>query len=59
MEKLFVNLRKYPIPMCMLHQYMPEVYTKIEGGTLLSDPKDLALNGIFEVIFPYEKAASL
>lgn len=42
-NQLFDNLREYPIPMNMLHQYMPVSYAKVRDGVLSLDPKELAL----------------
>ena len=56
-EKLFENLRKYPIPMNMLHQYMPLQYEKVRNGTLTLDPKALALDGVARFMRDYEYAA--
>ena len=39
MNKLFDNLREYPIPMNMLHQYMPISYAKIREGKLKLNPR--------------------
>lgn len=56
-EKLFENLRKYPIPMNMLHQYMPIQYQEIREGRLTLDPKQLALSGAARFMKDYEYAA--
>ena len=58
MEKLFANLRKHPVPMCVLHQYLPKAYSKILSGELRPDPRDLAISGICDVMSDYEKAVS-
>ncbi len=57
MEKLLANLRKYPIPINMLHQYMPLTYPKVRDGRLSPDPKDLALDGIINFMMDYEYAS--
>ena len=56
-EKLFANLRKYPVPMNMLHQYMPLQYEKVRSGKLALDPKALALDGVAQFMADYEYAA--
>ena len=56
-EKLFENLRKYPIPMNMLHQYMPLQYEAVRSGILKLDPKELALDGVAQFMHDYEYAA--
>ncbi|MBQ9346715.1 MAG: class II D-tagatose-bisphosphate aldolase, non-catalytic subunit [Oscillibacter sp.] len=56
-EKLFENLRKHPIPMNMLHQYMPRQYEAVREGSLKLDPKALALDGVAQFMHDYEYAA--
>lgn len=56
-NKLFDNLRKYPIPMNMLHQYMPIQYDAVIHGRLEMDPKELALDGVAQFMRDYEYAA--
>lgn len=56
-EKLFANLTKYPIPMNMLHQYMPIQYEKVRSGSLELSPKTLALDGVAQFMADYEYAA--
>lgn len=56
-EKLFSNLEKYPIPMNMLHQYMPRQYEAVREGMLTLDPKALALDGVGQFMADYEYAA--
>ncbi len=56
-KKLFANLNKYPIPMNMLHQYMPIQYEKVRSGILTLDPKQLAMDGVAQFMAGYEYAA--
>lgn len=56
-EKLFRNLEKYPIPMNMLHQYMPVQYAAVRNGTLPLEPRALAMDGIAQFMEDYEYAA--
>lgn len=56
-EKLFANLRQYPIPMNMLHQYMPMQYQKVRSGLLALEPKALVLDSIAQFLEDYEYAA--
>ena len=56
MNKLFDNLRKYTIPMNMLHQYMPLSYNKVRAGELELDPRELAMDGIVQYMLDYEQA---
>ena len=56
MNKLFDNLRKYTIPMNMLHQYMPLSYNKVRNGELALDPRELAMDGVAQFMLDYEYA---
>lgn len=58
-DKLFSNLKEYPIPMNMLHQYMPVTYAKVRDGVLPLDPKELALDGVTNFMLDYEYAVTL
>ena len=58
-SKLFANLSEYPIPMNMLHQYMPVTYAKVRDGILPLDPKELALDGVTNFMLDYEYAVTL
>lgn len=55
-NKMFENLRKYPIPMNMLHQYMPISYIKVRDGIIPLDPRELALDGVVAFMEDYEYA---
>ena len=55
-DRLFENLRLAPIPMNMLHQYMPVSYSKVRDGQLSLDPKELALDGVVGFMLDYEFA---
>lgn len=55
-NKLFENLREYPIPMNMLHQYMPISYIKVRDGIITLDPRELALDGVVAFMEDYEYA---
>ena len=56
-EKLFVNLRKYSIPMNMLHQYMPLQFDKVRTNELEMEPKALVQDAILQFLYDYEYAA--
>ena len=58
MKKLFANLEKYPIPMNMLHQYMPLQYQKVLDGEIEKKPEALALDGVVEFMEDYEYAVT-
>ena len=59
MNKLFDNLRAYPIPLNMLHQYMPVSYEKVRDGKMVLDPRELALDGVANFMKDYEEAVKL
>lgn len=59
MNKLFENLKEYPVPMNMLHQYMPVSYVKVRDGLLPLDPKELAMDGAANFMEDYEYAVKL
>ena len=56
MERLFDNLRRYEIPMNMLHQYLPEQFAAVREGRITKDPRELALYGIMKFMKDYEYA---
>lgn len=58
-DRLFDNLREYPLPMNMLHQFMPLSYEKVRGGLLPLDPRDLAMDGAARFMEDYEAAVRL
>ncbi len=58
MEKLFDNLRKYEIPMNMLHQFLPIEFEAVRAGALEMDPRALALNGVIRFMNDYEYATT-
>ena len=58
MNKLFANLKEYPIPMNMLHQYMPITYNKVRDGEIALDPKELAMDGVSNFMADYEYAVA-
>lgn len=59
MNKLFENLKEYPVPMNMLHQYMPVSYVKVRDGLLPLEPKELAMDGVANFMEDYEYAVKL
>lgn len=56
-DRLFENLRKYSIPMNMLHQYMPLQFDKVRMGSLNRDPKALVQDAVLQFLYDYEYAA--
>ena len=58
-SKLFANLKEYPIPMNMLHQYMPVTYAKVRDGIINLNPKELALDGVTNFMLDYEYAVTV
>lgn len=59
MDKLFANLKAYPIPMNMLHQYMPLSYNKVRDGLIPLDARELAMDGVVNFVLDYEYAVTL
>lgn len=52
-RKLFSNLDKCDIPICMLHQYMPLQYVKVRDGKLDMKARELVKDHIIEVVDDY------
>ena len=40
----------------MLHQYMPVSYGKVRDGLLPLDPRELAMDGVTNILWDYELA---
>lgn len=59
MNHLFDNLREYPVPMNMLHQYLPLSFSKVREGLLSPDPRALAMDGAAGFMADYESAVRL
>jgi D-tagatose-1,6-bisphosphate aldolase subunit GatZ/KbaZ len=57
--RLLQNLRQVPIPMSLLSQFFPLQYRKIREGRLGSDPENLILDWIGEVLSDYAGAAGM
>lgn len=55
-DKLFDNLREYPIPMNMLHQYMPQQYSKVLAGGLKKKASALAKDCVVTFVEDYNYA---
>lgn len=56
-DTLFANLRRYAIPLSMLHQFIPNAYPDVRDGKITMDPKALVMSGITAVMMEYEFAA--
>ena len=56
-DRLFENLRKYSIPVNMLHQYMPLQFDKVRTGNLDLDPGKLVQDAVLQFLYDYEYAA--
>lgn len=56
-HRLFANLRKYAIPMNMLHQYMPLQFEKVRAKELEIEPKALVQDAVLQLLYDYEYAA--
>ncbi len=55
-DKLFVNLTTVEIPMNILCQFMPIQYKKVREGLLRLEPKELAKDGVVNIMEDYEFA---
>lgn len=55
-EKLFKNLSREPIPMTLLHQYMPLQYAKIRDEKLKNDPRELVKDMVVCLVEDYNFA---
>ena len=58
-EKLFANLDKIGIPLEMLHQYMPDQYTRVRDGYLPLKAKDLVKSAVVMLVENYNYATKL
>lgn len=59
MNRLFENLREYPIPLNVLHQYMPCQYHLVHNGDLDLTPHNLVISSIHQVMREYEYAVGI
>lgn len=59
MEKLFHNLSGTPIPLGVLHQFLPNQYAKVRAGTLPPDPRRLAGDCVVHLVEDYNYATRL
>lgn len=55
-DSLLDNLRKNPVPLALLSQYLPEQARAINAGQLSTDPQDWVLHKISEVLVDYANA---
>ena len=58
-DKLFSNLRKQPVPLSLLSQYLPEEYCRVREGKVKNDPEALVASKITTVLGIYSRACGL
>lgn len=56
LTRLFENLRKQPVPLSLLSQYLPEQYSQVRQGTISTDPTELVRSKIESVLADYAYA---
>jgi D-tagatose-1,6-bisphosphate aldolase subunit GatZ/KbaZ len=57
--KLVSNLKKNPIPLALLSQYMPNQYNAVNQGTIANDVDAIIINRIQDVIGIYARACKM
>lgn len=55
-DQLISNLRKNPIPMTMLSQFLPYQYEHIRAGKLKNDPEEIVLDKVRDTLKVYWRA---
>lgn len=55
-QKLLDNLSQSTIPLPLISQFLPSQYSKIRNGSLLSEPRELVIDKIRDVLRPYSAA---
>jgi len=55
-EKLIANLEEVRIPLSIIHQYMPQQYTRIRDGFLRNTPRELIKDCIINLVDDYNYA---
>ncbi|MGL6313577.1 tagatose-bisphosphate aldolase subunit GatZ [Vibrio sp. WXL103] len=58
LDVMLANLKKHPIPLSMLSQFMPHQYHKVSEGLIEFDAKALVIDKIQEVVDIYAQACS-
>ncbi len=56
LEALLQNLRQRGVPLTLLSQYLPVQYAAVREGRLLNEPRELALDGVAQVLRDYAAA---
>ena len=56
LDLLLRNLRKYPLPISLISQYMPEQYEMIRNGIISCKPEQLIYHKILQVLQIYSDA---
>jgi D-tagatose-1,6-bisphosphate aldolase subunit GatZ/KbaZ len=55
-QRLIANLKRYPPPLALITEHLPEAGQKIRTGTLANDPEDIVLDRIAAVTAIYARA---
>ncbi|MGV8026433.1 MAG: class II D-tagatose-bisphosphate aldolase non-catalytic subunit [Anaerolineaceae bacterium] len=55
-QKLITNLKKKSLPLALISQYFPNLYSSVRNGNILSDPSDLIMASINQVLIQYQNA---
>lgn len=57
-QRLFANLRATPIPEPLLSQYLPAQFERVRAGELSTDPEELAIDRVRDVLRMYAAATT-
>jgi D-tagatose-1,6-bisphosphate aldolase subunit GatZ/KbaZ len=57
-QRLFANLRTHPIPLPLLSAYLPAQYARVRTGELATDPTELAIDRVRDVLRGYTAACT-
>ncbi|MEW5871502.1 MAG: class II D-tagatose-bisphosphate aldolase, non-catalytic subunit [Chloroflexota bacterium] len=58
LETLFKNLERYPAPLALLSQFMPEQYAHLRAGKLSNQPREWVYDRVSGVLAGYLQATS-
>jgi D-tagatose-1,6-bisphosphate aldolase subunit GatZ/KbaZ len=57
--RLFENLTRWPPPLTLLSQFLPEQYAHVRDGRLGRDPREWVSNRIAAVLAQYTRACAM
>jgi D-tagatose-1,6-bisphosphate aldolase subunit GatZ/KbaZ len=57
-DALFSELRQRGIPLTLLSQHMPDQYAAVRDGSLVNEPRQLAMFGVTKVLQGYARACA-